>query len=140
MVDMAIAIGTCQIKKGLFSCARDAAGVCIYCGRPFCESHGVRLEDGQEICSRRFCVAKRDDLVVHLAYKEAVSKRNEQRQCGLDGCAHVVAGRCVRCSGYFCGKHVDAREEAIFEGPVKVRRMATLCHHCHARRPIWLRM
>lgn len=137
---MAIGTQTCEVKRGLFRCEAQSAGVCQYCGRPFCERHGVRLDDGQEVCSRRFCVAKREDLVVHLAYKEAVGVRNEQRQCGIDACLYPVSGRCVRCSGYFCGKHVDSREETIFEGPVKVRRMATLCHHCHARRPIWLRM
>ena len=135
----AVATQVCQLRRGLLRCGGEAAGLCQYCARLFCSRHGVVLEDGQEICSRRFCVAKRRDLLKHLAYKEDVATRNEQRQCGIEGCSRPIGGRCARCLGYFCGHHVEAREEMFLQNQVRLRRMATLCRHCWARRPIWLR-
>jgi hypothetical protein len=96
--------------------------------------------DGQEICSRKFCVAKREDLVRHFEYKDAVLVRNEGGNCGVEGCRRGIGGRCARCTGYFCGHHVEAREEMFLQNQVRMRRMSTLCRHCWARRPIWLRV
>ena len=134
-----VTVITCQVRKVLFRCWTEPAGTCQYCGRSFCARHGERLEDGQEVCSRKFCVAKRHDLVRHLAYNEIVSARNEARCCGLEGCERTLAGQCSRCRGLFCSRHVEAREEPVLENRVRVTRMATLCQHCWARRPIWLR-
>lgn len=137
---MTVAVGQiCQVKNGFFRCDEEPAGFCQYCGRHFCRRHGVCLEDGQEVCSRKFCVAKLRDLARHLAYKEAVFERNEARLCGIGGCDHPLAGRCARCKGYFCGQHVGSREEVVLQNKVRVSRMATLCRHCWARREIWLR-
>jgi hypothetical protein len=131
---------TCQLRRGFFTCTSDAIGLCQYCARLFCREHGIVQEDGQEVCSRRFCVAKRNDLVEHLAYKEAVFARNQASRCGIEGCNQTVAGRCGRCEGYFCARHVGAREETYLQNQVRLRRMASLCHHCWARRPIWIRV
>ena len=135
-------ISKCEIKGGLFTreCGGDAAGLCQYCGRPFCRKHGEKQADGQEICSRRFCIAKRDDLVVHLVYKDAVLARNDAERCGVAGCNGALAGQCIRCRGFFCIQHVDGREEKIFENQVMVTQIASLCYHCWERRPIWLRL
>ena len=135
-----VATRPCQRRRGLFGrCGSVACGACQYCGRLFCAAHGVVLEDGQEICSRRFCTDKRRDLIRHLAYKEVAHTRNTTRLCGVEGCDRPIGGRCGRCDGYFCGRHVDGREEMYLHNGVRMRRMATLCHHCWARRPIWMR-
>jgi hypothetical protein len=130
----------CQVQTGFFKCKEQPVGICQYCGRAFCARHADLLEDGQEVCSRKFCVAKRQDLAKHLAYKDVVVARNETRQCGIEGCDRGVQGQCSRCKGFFCGRHVDSREETVLEGQVRVSQMATLCKHCWARRPIWVRM
>jgi hypothetical protein len=135
----AVTTGICQVKRGLFRCDEKAAGLCQYCGRLFCRKHGVFLEENQEVCNRKFCVAKREDLARHLTYKSAVMTRNETRLCGIEVCEHGISEQCARCKGYFCGMHVIAREEMIVENQVRVRRMATLCRHCWERRPIWTR-
>ena len=135
-----VATRVCQLKRGLLSCSGEAAGLCQYCTRLFCSRHGVVLEDGQEVCSRRFCVAKRNDLAKHLLYKEAVLLRNEASACGMEGCKRHLGGRCARCNGYFCGHHVEAREEMYLHNSVRLRRTSTLCRHCWARRPIWVRV
>jgi hypothetical protein len=135
-------VSSCELKTGLLGrlCGGEAVGLCQYCGRPFCKRHGEVQEDGQEICSRKFCVAKRDDLLVHLVYKDAVTARNEGEMCGIDRCRGELSGQCIRCRGFFCVQHVEGREEKIYENQVLVTQVASLCHHCWERRPIWLRL
>jgi len=135
---------TCQVKTSVFGvCGDDRAAICQYCGRGFCSRHGVVFNDDQgvrqEVCSRKQCVAKREDLDRHLVYKAAVTVRNDRGACGVDRCGSELGTECVRCKGLFCQEHVRRREEAVFENQVKVPRMATLCRHCWARRPIWLK-
>ena len=98
------------------------------------------MEDGREICSRKYCVAKREDLVVHLAYKGVVDKRNQSRRCGLEGCRSEMTGECVRCRGFFCDRHAEKRQERVYENQVLVHRVASLCEHCWKRRSIWLKV
>ncbi len=130
----------CQVKGRFFRCGyASVIGLCQYCGRLFCAKHGEILDDGQEVCSRKFCVAKRDDLVVHLVYKDAVQRRNDAGRCGFEGCNAALGAECMRCKGSFCELHVHGREEMIMQNSVRVPRMATLCRHCWVRRPIWLR-
>ncbi len=133
-------IAICEVKSGFFRCKSPSVGRCIYCGRPFCAEHGVIQADGQEICSRKECVDKRDDLVVHLAYKAAVEERNLTRHCGVESCRAEMTGECVRCHGVFCDRHVEKRTEKVFENKVALQRVASLCDHCYKRRGIWLKM
>jgi predicted nucleic acid binding AN1-type Zn finger protein len=130
----------CAVKGGLFRCREAAAGVCVYCGRPFCARHGVFLAEGEQVCARKFCVAKRRDLDRHLVYKQDVLNLNRQRQCGITGCGASFSDQCSRCKGYFCGRHLDARDDPVMENGVKVPRMASMCSHCWRRRPIWTRI
>ena len=130
----------CEVKSGFRSCKEQSVARCIYCGRPFCAQHGVIQEDGQEICSRKECVAKRDDLVVHLAYKAAVAERNQTKHCGVAGCNFQMTGECIRCGGFFCERHVEKRVEKVMENKVMLQRVASLCEHCYKRREIWLKM
>lgn len=134
------AIQACRVKASLFgSCGGDAMAQCQYCARAFCRRHGVVLEDGQQVCSRKACVAKRRDLDLHMVYKEAVRLRNEHDACGIEACEAELGAQCVRCKGLFCAGHVQKRQETVLENRVRVARMSTLCRHCWARRPIWLR-
>jgi len=127
----------CHLKKGLFTCGAAAYGACQYCGRPFCERHGVVLEDEQQICSRKVCVEKREDLARHFVFRAEVHQRNEDAACGQTGCGTRISAECTRCQGLFCAGHVHPREELVLENKVRVPRVASLCQHCWARRPLW---
>ena len=130
---------TCELRGVWSACQAEPIGFCQYCGRFFCGKHGVVLPDGQEICNRKFCVAKREDLKAHLVYRADVSRRNEEQRCGIEGCGGPVVGHCSRCNGFFCLNHVEAREELVLENRVRVTQIASLCRHCWVRRPIWVR-
>jgi hypothetical protein len=129
----------CATKGFLSSCGDGATGQCVYCGRAFCSKHGVILEEGEEVCSRKNCVAKREDLAVHLSYKGVVLERNRGKLCGIEVCAEAFASQCTRCRGYFCVKHVFVAPDSISEGQPIPDRPPIICRHCHDRRPIWLR-
>ncbi len=137
---VAIASQTCQLKHRFSSCRADAIGVCQYCGRAFCRGHGVLLEDTQQICERKVCVQKRQDIARHLLYKDIVLKRNAEGLCGLLDCGSGYAGVCSRCRGYFCERHLRPRDETVIENRSPVARRVSMCDHCWARRPLWLRM
>jgi hypothetical protein len=130
----------CRIRQAaIFSCGAQPLGVCQYCARSFCTKHGVTLEDGQEICSRKACVAKREDVERHLVYKQRVAQRNREAACGHGACDTSPGSQCSRCRGYFCPAHAFRRDDLVLQNRVRVSRIATLCHHCWARRPIWVR-
>ncbi len=129
----------CAVKSFLSSCSADATAQCVYCGRPFCARHGVVLEDGEEVCSRKNCVAKREDLAHHLLYKEAALERNRGRLCGLPACSEHFSSQCNRCRSYFCNKHVFVAPDSVNEGQPLPDRPPIICRHCHERRPVWSR-
>ena len=129
----------CQLKRGLFRCRAKAVGSCQYCGRHFCDRHTELIEELQEVCSREYCVAKRQDLVKHLAYKDDVLGRNADGACGIDGCEQEMQSQCGRCRGRFCVAHVQVDQETVMDNWARERRLATLCEHCAVRRPIWRR-
>lgn len=133
-------ITACRLRRGaLFRCGSDSRGVCQYCARSFCDRHGVVLEDGQEVCSRKVCTSKLQDVERHLVYKRHVGSRNRSRLCGDGDCDTQPISQCSRCKGLFCRTHAHRREDRVLENRVRVSRMATLCYHCWARRPLWLR-
>lgn len=127
----------CDVKSGLFKCGAAASAVCVYCGRHFCRKHGVVRDLGEEICDSKNCVAKREDLERHLAYKETVLAFNRQHICGLDECRDEFASQCSRCKGYFCNTHVEAREMIVVDEGIRAERLVIVCRHCWVRRPIW---
>jgi hypothetical protein len=96
-------------------------------------------EEGEEVCDRKNCVAKREDLARHLLYKETVLERNRGRLCGLEVCVDQFASQCTRCRGYFCTRHVFIAPDSVNEGHPIPDRPPIVCRHCHERRPIWLR-
>lgn len=127
----------CQVKSGLFKCGDPASAMCVYCGRQFCERHGVVRDLGEEICNSKNCVAKREDLDRHLVYKESVVQYNRERLCGVEGCRQEFHGQCSRCKGYFCTSHLERREMMVTENGFRAQRAVLVCKHCWQRRPIW---
>jgi hypothetical protein len=121
----------CQIKGVLTACGATATAQCVYCGRNFCAKHGEVMDDGYEVCTRKPCITKKQDLIVHLAYKEGVLQRNLQRYCGLEICETEIQVQCNRCKGYFCLVHTRPWLETVTEKPERT------CAHCLERRPIW---
>jgi len=131
--------GNCQVKGGLFKCGVAANAMCVYCGKPFCERHGVIGAEGEEVCDSKNCVAKREDLARHLVYKDAVLSRNRQRLCGVDACGVEFLAQCSRCKLYFCKDHIETREMGVIEEGMHFERPVAVCRHCWQRRPIWER-
>jgi hypothetical protein len=122
---------TCQIKGVLTACGATATAQCVYCARTFCSKHGEVMEDGYEVCVRKTCVAKKQDLQVHLSYKQVVFGRNVERLCGIEVCETEVQVQCNRCEGYFCIGHTQPWLETVTEKPERT------CGHCLQRRPLW---
>ena len=122
---------TCQIKGFLTVCGATATAQCVYCGRAFCPKHGEIMEDSYEVCTRKACITKKQDLQVHLVYKEAVLERNLQRLCGIEVCETEIQVQCNRCKGYFCIEHTRPWLETVTDKP------EFTCHHCLERRSIW---
>ena len=49
--------GICEHGGGLFRsvCGREAVAECVYCGKPFCETHGEKGPDFTDVCDRKNC-------------------------------------------------------------------------------------
>ena len=124
----------CENTRLFRSCSQMGIAVCQYCGRSFCGKHGDPLEDGQEICHRRVCLRKREDLMHHFAYRDAVSELNESERCGTSDCAAPPQGQCTKCRGLFCFTHVIDRKIEVRDGSIA---QGSVCQHCHKRRKLW---
>jgi hypothetical protein len=130
----------CQVRGGFRRCGQTATAICQYCGRPFCEQHGVILDDGQEICSRDRCQRKRRDVERHLVYKREVARRNAEGLCGHPSCASPFAGQCSKCRGFFCARHLESRDDLVMQRGQQVRQRSSMCLHCWSRRGLWSRL
>ena len=124
---------TCQIKGMLTACGATATAQCVYCARTFCPKHGEVLPDAYEVCVRKVCVQKKEELRGHLAYKALVLDRNLQRLCGIEVCETEMRVSCNRCKGYFCVAHTQAWLETVTDKPERT------CAHCLDRRALWER-
>jgi hypothetical protein len=131
--------GACQVKGGFFKCGDTANAMCVYCGRPFCQRHGVIGSEGEEVCDSKNCVAKREDLAQHLLYKDAVLLLNRDRLCGVSGCGTEFLAQCSRCKLYYCQTHIQTRVMPVIEEGMRFERPVLVCRHCWQRRPIWER-
>jgi hypothetical protein len=129
----------CELKFGLLkkACGQPAAGICQYCGRPFCSEHGTLEADDQQVCARKVCQAKVVDLAIHLQYRARAEARNAAGACGVDGCTNPVANQCTRCQAFYCMDHAFGQDETVLEHNVRVHRTSSLCRHCASRRRIW---
>ena len=129
-------VTTCETKRRFRTCGKPGMAVCQYCGRSFCDEHGERLEDGQEICDDNNCAAKRDDLVRYFAYREEAERRNEEQLCGQTECGSGPQIACAKCRASFCAEHVRDRD---FEQRDGTPGRGPVCDYCEKRRKIWRR-
>jgi hypothetical protein len=137
---MARTWGTCQFRSLLRRCHKPASGSCQYCGRSFCRDHGVVLDGDQEVCIRRICQQKVDDLREHLVYRDAARVRSAHGRCAALGCEAASTGQCSKCGALYCGRHLHDREETVHRGLSTFTRVASFCDHCQARRRLWSRL
>ncbi len=131
---------TCQVRRRFRTCGQSGVATCQYCGRTFCDEHGSRLADGQEICSRSTCQQKKAELERHFLYKEVVAVRNSEQLCGVASCDQRIAAQCSKCRGLFCLRHLEERELEKRRGSSVTRQMGSLCRHCDKRRRLWARV
>jgi hypothetical protein len=118
-------------------CGREAVSACVYCGEPFCADHGVRGADYQDVCKRRACAAKLEDLELHLVWRVQVSHANRVSICAVLECSERMRHACSQCRLLFCEIHVrehDVKDTRVLPAR-KVR--ALVCAHCLERRKIW---
>ena len=128
----------CQLRRSRFSrCAEPSTDSCQYCGSRFCTVHTHFRELHDAVCTRKTCVAKHEDLVVHSQYKQRVGPRTTAGLCGVEDCGPHPPYECSLCHGLFCGKHVSGRRYPFFEGRIRVDRLVSVCERCWGRRKIW---
>jgi hypothetical protein len=129
----------CTYPIGLMrrACGRASVTSCVYCGEPFCETHGVRGEDYQDVCHRRACATKLHDLELHLAWRAQVIHSNRVSVCAEFECGERMRHACSQCRLLFCEVHV--REHDVKDmrtvPPQKIRVL--VCAHCIERRKVW---
>lgn len=119
------------------ACAREAVTACVYCGQPFCASHGDRGADFLDVCHRRTCAAKQRDLEVHTAWRREVVVSNNVSMCAHIECGERMRFACSQCRLLFCAIHVrehDVKDTRVLPAR-KVRVL--VCAHCLERRRIW---
>ncbi len=127
----------CQLGGRLFRCTNPGMYVCQYCARSFCEEHATYVEGHEEVCARRECRAKWDDLQLHFRYREFVFARNRAGVCGVEGCEGRFGYVCSLCQGQFCPDHLSERLYPVFDGYRRREEPRSVCDHCWERRKIW---
>jgi hypothetical protein len=132
-------VGSCQIKGRFRACGKPGAAVCQYCGRTFCEVHGMRLDDAQEVCARSTCQEKKADVERFMLYKGTATDRNERGGCGTAACGSAPGGQCSKCQALFCIEHLSEHEIEIWQGGSMVSVRGALCPYCVSRRRLWER-
>ena len=118
-------------------CGRAAVTDCVYCARPFCDEHGERLPQYMDVCARKGCQRKRDDLDAHTAWKERAEPANRVSVCADEDCDTRMRHQCSRCRLLFCADHVREMRvrDTTRNPPADVK--AAVCTHCARRRKIW---
>lgn len=130
----------CEIGGRFSRCVNPAVQSCQYCGRRFCRDHSYFLEGHEAVCSRKHCRAKRDDMVLHSAYRRVVETRNRAGLCGIEDCGPHPAHECSLCHGHFCSAHVSQQSYPFFDGYARAERFVSVCPRCWERRKIWGRV
>jgi len=119
------------------SCGAPALSACVYCGRPFCQSHGARGEDYTDVCLGKKCRAKLSDLDAHRAWKRAAAVANLTSLCAREVCEERMRHQCSRCLLLFCAAHVEERYIMDIRVQPAKRVAAVVCRHCAGRRKVW---
>ncbi len=134
--------GPCSHQSGGLlrrrTCGQSATGQCVYCGESFCDSHGIHGEDYYQVCARRRCQAKWQDLHSHKEWVSRHYHHNLAGYCADDKCEESLDISCERCTLRFCQDHVKATsvKEMSLIGFEEIRTLL-LCPHCVERRRIW---
>lgn len=110
---------------------------CVYCGAPFCDAHGSRGPDFEDVCARARCVAKRDDVRAHRTWRQRQRAANELSQCAIESCGERMRVTCSQCGLQACEAHVDDYTITSRRTDPPTRVAAVLCDHCAARRALW---
>ena len=118
-------------------CRRPLLGQCQYCAQGFCDAHGNRLDDGQEICTGKRCEQKRLDVAAHLVFKAEAAERNAAGACGLPNCSAAPSVDCDRCGLKFCAPHASQVMTSVVRGAEREAEVLTLCRHCRERLALW---
>lgn len=118
------------------ACGRAATGQCVYCGELFCGTHGDHGSDYYEVCRRKSCVAKYDDVHAHQRWILDHRGSNDLSMCAADECRERMQHACERCRLKFCEAHLGEHmvPTSVIGGD---KELAMLCMHCIARRVIW---
>ncbi len=129
----------CTYGGGLLRtvCGREAVALCVYCGAPFCAEHGERHMDYADVCVRRRCRRKYDDVHAH---HDSVARRryaNRVSVCAHEGCEERTRHRCSHCLLDFCTEHVRERDVSAPGDTTRRTTRALVCEHCDARRKLW---
>ena len=155
----------CGVRSGLFrfNCLDAAIADCVYCDRPFCEQHGERGEDYEDVCARTGGRELLRDIRTVVAWRARGGEANKRNQCPVDGCEEGMDHQCVRCRLLFCRRHVRGRphprgsamrvfdvvtlykahhDMASIRFPNLVRSPRTnapglVCGHCYHRLKVW---
>ena len=129
----------CEQRGRLRACRRGLAGQCQYCARGFCGEHGERFGEGEEVCQRSRCQAKKADLARHVAFRAEARERNAAGECGMPGCASAEATDCQRCGPSYCVAHLQETIGTVMHQGEPGSDVFRLCVHCVERAAIWER-
>ncbi len=105
--------GSSFLRRG---CGREAVSDCVYCTRPFCDTHGERSEDYTHVCAGRRCREKLVRLREHTEWRSRVAGSNQRNECAIERCSERMGYSCMRCRLLFCREHVrlpDIRDRSI---------------------------
>lgn len=118
-------------------CGREAVTDCVYCGRPFCGEHGERGDQYMDVCARKHCRRKREDLDAHTVWRARVETANRVSVCADETCEARMRHACSRCTLLFCAEHVREMRVRDTTRQPAVEVKGLVCAHCADRRKIW---
>ena len=134
LTDQTCAYGNGFLRRG---CGRQAVTDCVYCARPFCEGHGKRADDYMDVCARKRCREKLQDMRAHKEWRERVEVSNRISVCANEECGARLRHECSRCRLLFCEEHVKEQRVKDNSQQPAPEVLALICAHCSGRRKIW---
>ena len=127
----------CEHRGWVMGCRQPLSGQCQYCARGFCAEHGERFGEGEEVCVRGSCQAKKADLERHLVFLTVARARNREGLCGIPDCQSEHATHCQRCGPHYCVVHLQETVVTAVHQGERGSDVLRLCVHCLARVEIW---
>lgn len=127
----------CEFGGRLRRCRTPLSGQCQYCARGFCDDHGERFNEIEEVCPREPCQAKKADLIAHKEFRRVAVSRNDRNVCGEPECETAPATDCQRCFAHYCVAHLSQRMMTVWRGAEPSAEIIRICSHCSSRIPLW---